>query len=162
VHEDSPTGERARKKLGEAIHAIGNLENEALGIEIGYRYDDSPVVCHERGQAPPYEMKRFEPSTWPGVRLPSLILDDGRAVFDLLGKGFTLLRFADIDVAAFVRAASERGVPFEVVDVRDEKARRLYERNLVLVRPDQHVAWRGDDVPTDALAVVDRVRGAGI
>jgi hypothetical protein len=94
--------------------------------------------------------------------LPSLILDDGRAVFDLLGKGFTLLRFADIDVAAFVRAASERGVPFEVVDVRDEKARRLYERNLVLVRPDQHVAWRGDDVPSDALAVVDRVRGAGI
>ena len=162
VHEDSPAGERARKKLGEAIHALGNLENEALGIEIGYRYDDSPVVCHERGQDPPYEMKRFEPSTWPGVRLPSLILDGGRAVFDLLGKGFTLLRFADIDVAAFVRAASERDVPFEVVDIRDEKARCLYERNLVLVRPDQHVAWRGNDVPTDALAVVDRVRGAGI
>jgi 2-polyprenyl-6-methoxyphenol hydroxylase-like FAD-dependent oxidoreductase len=160
VHEDSGEGESARRDLGARILELGNLENEALGIEVGYRYDDSPVICHEDGPAPPYEMDRYEPSSWPGVRVPSLFLDDGSAIFDRLGKGFTLLRFAAIDTAPLESAARERGVPLEVVDVRDEKARRLYERDLVLVRPDQHVAWRGSQAPDDALAVIDRVRGA--
>jgi 2-polyprenyl-6-methoxyphenol hydroxylase-like FAD-dependent oxidoreductase len=160
VHEDSPRGEAARTALGEKIVQLGNLENEALGIEIGYRYDDSPVICHEDGVAPPYEWDRYVPSTWPGVRAPSVFLEDGTALFDRLGRGFTLLRFSDVEVSAFERAAEERGVPFDVVDVRDEKARRLYERELVLLRPDQHVAWRGDAAPEDALAVVDHVRGA--
>ncbi len=160
VHEDSPRGEAARRELGRTIETLGNLENEALGIEIGYRYDDSPVLCHETGEAPPYTMDRFVPSTWPGVRAPSLFLADGSAILDRLGRGFTLLRFADVDASALEEAAAERRVPLEVVDVRDERARRLYERDLVLVRPDQHVAWRGDDAPADARAVIDRVRGA--
>jgi 2-polyprenyl-6-methoxyphenol hydroxylase-like FAD-dependent oxidoreductase len=160
VHEDSARGARAREALGERILALGNLENEAVGIEIGYRYDDSPVICHEGGEAPPYEMGRYVPSTWPGVRVPSLFLDDGSALFDRLGKGFTLLRFARADVHALEEAASRRGLPLEVVDVRDAKARALYERDLVLVRPDQHVAWRGDAAPEDAQDVIDRVRGA--
>jgi len=161
VHESSPRGERARRELGEKILELGNLENEALGIEIGYRYDGSPVICQEDAEPPPYEMERYTPSTWPGVRVPSLFLDDGSALLDRLGKGFTLLRFAEADASPFERAATERGVPLEVVDVRDEKARRLYQRDLVLVRPDQHVAWRSDAVPGDPVQVIDRVRGAG-
>ncbi|MEU2032457.1 hypothetical protein [Nocardia amamiensis] len=85
---------------------------------------------------------------------------DGQAIFDLLGRGFTLLRFDDIDVTSFVAAAAERGLPLEVVDIRDAHARTLYERNLVLIRPDHHVAWRGDAMPDRADAVLDRVRGA--
>jgi len=160
VHEDSPRGEQARRHLGARIQELGNLENEALGVEIGYRYDASPVVCQEGGSAPPYEMEQYVPSTWPGARLPSLFLADGSAVLDRLGRGFTLLRLADRDTTSLERAAAERGVPLEVVDVRDARARALYERDLVLVRPDQHVAWRGDTAPNDALAVIDRVRGA--
>ncbi|MEM7413455.1 MAG: FAD-dependent monooxygenase [Myxococcota bacterium] len=160
VHEDSPRGEVARGELGARIQELGNLENEALGIEIGYRYDDSPIVCTEPGQRPSYAMERYLPTTWPGARLPSLILSDGRAVLDLLGKGFTLLRMADVDTAPLERAAGERGVPLSIVDLRDEKARTLYERALILVRPDGHVAWRGDAAPNDALAMIDRVRGA--
>jgi 2-polyprenyl-6-methoxyphenol hydroxylase-like FAD-dependent oxidoreductase len=160
VHEDSAAGETARAELGRKILDAGNLENEALGIEIGYRYDDSPIVCHENGAAPPYEMDRFTPSTWPGVRLPSFFLEDGSAVFDRLGKGFTLLRLDDVDTGPLERAADERGMPLEVVDLRDAQARSVYEKKLVLVRPDQHVAWRGDAAPADALAVIDRVRGA--
>jgi hypothetical protein len=143
------------------IHDLGNLENEALGIEIGYRYDESPIVCHDAGEPPPYEIERFEPSSWPGVRAPSLFLEDGSALLDHLGRGFTLLRFADVDTAHLERAAAARGVPLEVVDLRDAHARQIYECDLVLVRPDQHVAWRGDEAPIDADAVMDRVRGAG-
>ena len=161
VHEDSPRGDAARERLGRLIRELGNLENEALGIEIGYRYDDSPVLCHESGEAPPYEMERFVPSTWPGVRAPSLFLADGSALLDKLGTGFTLLRFADdAQARPLAEAAAERGVPLAVVDVRDEQARRIYQRDLVLVRPDQHVAWRGNQPPADPLAVIDRVRGA--
>lgn len=162
VHEDSPPGEQARREFGARIQELGNLENEALGIEIGYRYDDSPIVWREAGDPPPYEMERYVPSTWPGARLPSLLLEDGTAVLDRLGTGFTLLRLADVDVAELENAAAKRGVPLEVVDIRDARARALYHRDLVLVRPDQHVAWRGDTTPSDALAVIDRVRGTGV
>jgi len=160
IHEDSPRGARARGRLGATIAALGNLENEALGIEIGYRYDDSPIVCHEAGEAPPWEMARYHPGTWPGVRIPSVFLADGAALYDRLGDGFTLLRFADVDATGLLDAAARRGLPLTVVDVRDPAVAQLYERELVLVRPDQHVAWRGPHAPADALAVVDRVRGA--
>jgi 2-polyprenyl-6-methoxyphenol hydroxylase-like FAD-dependent oxidoreductase len=160
VHADSAEGEQARRALGERILELGNLENEALGIEIGYRYDDSPIVCHDAGERPPYEMDRFVPSSWPGIRCPSLILDDGRALLDQIGIGFTLLRFADVDASALEQAAAVRGVPLEVVDIRDQKANAIYERALVLVRPDQHIVWRGDTAPADPAAVIDRVRGA--
>lgn len=159
IHEDSARGEKARRELGRRILELGNLENEAIGIEIGYRYEGSPVVCSEAGQAPPATMERFAVSTWPGVRVPSLFLADGRAILDVLGQGFTLLRFSDADTAGFEREAAARGLPLSVVDVRDEIAARLYERRIVLVRPDQHVAWRGDAEPADCGSVLDKVRG---
>ncbi|MEU6832143.1 FAD-dependent monooxygenase [Nocardia beijingensis] len=161
MHSEGWNGERTRREIGRKISDLGNLENEALGIECGYRYGDSPIVCHEvGGTAPQYRTDTYTPSTWPGVRPPSIYLEDGRALFDLLHRGFTLLRFADHEVSALIDAAAERGVPLEVVDIRDAHARRLYERDLVLVRPDQHVAWRGDEAPADPIRVVDRIRGA--
>lgn len=160
LHEDSPKGESARAKAGEQIRVLGNLENEALGLEIGDRYDGSPVICGESGEAPNWSAEAYTPSTWPGARPPSVFLEDGTALFDRFGPGFTLLRFADVGVERLVDAARERGVPLWVVDLRDDHARSLYERDLVLIRPDQHVAWRGDHAPENAGAVVDRVRGA--
>ncbi|MFG2366861.1 FAD-dependent monooxygenase [Streptomyces mirabilis] len=161
LHSERWLGARTRRRIGREISDLGNLENEALGIELGYRYDTSPAVCHESGgQAPRQTMDEYTPSTWPGARPPSVLLADGRALFDLFRRGFTLLRFADHDVTAFVGAAAERGVPLDVVDVRDTRARALYERDLVVVRPDQHVAWRGDTPPGDPLHVIDRIRGA--
>ncbi|MGW0705923.1 FAD-dependent monooxygenase [Streptomyces sp. NPDC002643] len=164
LHSEHWLGARTRRRVGREIHDLGNLENEALGIELGYRYDTSPTVCPDTApgaRAPRQRMDEYTPSTWPGTRPPSVLLEDGRALFDLFRPdGFTLLRFADLDVGALVDAAAERGVPLAVVDVRDPHARALYERDLVLVRPDQHVAWRGDTAPADPLYVVDRLRGA--
>lgn len=72
---------------------------------------------------------------------------------------FILLRFAEHDVTTLTDAA-ERGVPLDVVDVRDPHAMLSTNGNLVLVRPDQHVAWRGVAAPADPPHVIDRVRGA--
>jgi len=161
VHEDSPRGEAARDRLRKRILELGNLEDEAVGIDLGDRYDGSPAVAGETGEPPAWSMASYVASTWPGSRPPSVILEDGRGIFDLFGPGFTLVRFADLPVERFVEAARLRGMPLWVVDVRDRNATRIYERGLVLIRPDQHVAWRGDETPDTALEIVDRVRGAG-
>ena len=106
-------------------------------------------------------MDAYAPGTLPGSQLHSLFLEDGQAIFDLFGRGFTLLRFSDIDVADFLAAAAaECGMPLKIVDVRDHHARALYQRDLVLIRPDHHVAWRGHAVPDQPQTVIDRVRGA--
>jgi hypothetical protein len=159
MHLDSWRGVLTRRHIGRTIADLGNLENEARGIEAGYRYDGSPVICAEDGAAPQLRMDRYLPTTWPGSRPPSVQLADGRTLYDLFGTGFTLLRFREVDVSAFVQAAEERSMPLHVVDVVDSHARALYERDLVLVRPDQHVAWRGDECPDDSAAILDHVRG---
>ena len=146
---DADTEEAAHKRLelGRKIAELGNGENEAWGTEHGYRYDQSPVIPDETGYPPPFDMMTAKPSTWPGSRLPHMFLADGSAVYDLLGKWFTLLVLADVDTSSIEAAAAKRGVPLEIVRIRDEKVRQVYEKALILVRPDQHVAWRGDELP---------------
>ena len=162
IHEDSEDGRHARARMGEYIAETGNLENEAWGLEWGYRYDDSPIICHEDGEPPPYEWEAYVPCTWPGARAPNLFVKDGTAIFDLFGREFTLLQFVECDTETLERAAASVGLPLEVVRIDDTHAAKLYQRNLVLVRPDQHVAWRGDEAPDYQCArgIFDRVRGA--
>lgn len=159
LHQEDWAGPARRGRLGREISELGNLENEADGIEWGYCYE-SPVIATEPGPPPEQTWDAYQPTTWPGSRPPSVYLDHGQAIFDLFGVGFTLLRFADVDVTPLAEAARARGVPLEVVDIRDDHARRLYEYDLVLVRPDQHVAWRGDGLPDQAAELIDLVRGA--
>ncbi|MEO7404986.1 MAG: FAD-dependent monooxygenase [Burkholderiales bacterium] len=161
VHADSAAGAAHRTELAQLIQDLRG-ENEEHGIELGYRYEASPVVIHESGTPPRWEHRNYVPTTWPGGRPPSVILEDGTALFDRFGPEFTLLDFAGYGRAdALLSAAKSRGVPLKHVVVRDQHARELYERDLVLLRPDQHVAWRGDHVPDDPGAVIDTVRGIG-
>ncbi len=99
-----------------------------------------------------------------GRRLrPACDWRDGRSTLDLFGgNGFALLAFggAGADAAPLLAAARARGVPVTLTAIDDAAIARLYERRLVLVRPDGHVAWRGDALPTDCAAVIDRLRGA--
>jgi len=92
-------------------------------------------------------MARYWPSTWPGLRSPRLLLQDGQALFDEFGKGFTLLRLAPVEIAAWVDAADERGMPLKVVDVDEAKVRAICERKLILLRPDQHVPGAATNFP---------------
>ncbi len=162
IGEDSDEGRARRREYGELISELGNLENEAWGLEWGYRYDDSTVIVHEDGPAPPYEWESVEPSTWPGVRAPNVFLSSGEPIHDLFGTGFTLLNFGRDDVDAFLSAARSRGMPLDVVQIDDAHAASIYRQPLVLLRPDQHVAWRGSAVPAagEIDAILDTVRAA--
>ena len=160
MYEDSEKGEKVRKKIGDTILQLGNLENEAMGIEAGYRYADSPVICYDNeGTPPPFEWDILQASTYPGLRIPAIWLKDGRAIMDLLSDQFTLIRFAGTDISSFEQAANTCNFPLTVLDIRDNHAATIYEKKLILVRPDQHVCWRGDSMPDDALTLINTVRG---
>jgi hypothetical protein len=99
----------------------------------------------------------------PGCRAPHVFLPDGRSIYDLLGPDYSLLRFDPaVNVDGLVEAAAHRGVPLVVVDLPAESAQGLYTHTLALVRPDQHIAWRGDAEPSDPLALIDLIRGASV
>jgi hypothetical protein len=97
----------------------------------------------------------------PGARAPHAWLADGSSTLDLFRREFVLMRIgaARADGAALIAAATERGLPLTVVDVDEPAVSDAYGMSLILVRPDGHVAWRGDGLPDDPLALIDRVRG---
>jgi hypothetical protein len=108
-------------------------------------------------------MSAFTPSTVPGCRTPHVWLSDGRSLYDAMGPEYTLLRLDPaVDVTRLVEAARQCDVPLVVVDVDSRETAALYFTKLVLSRPDQHVAWRGDACPSDSLALIDLIRGAGL
>jgi hypothetical protein len=123
---------------------------EIPGIECGYRYVDSPLVWNEAGEGPDPDAMQYVPTTWPGARLPHVWLRDGGAIHDRLGFGYTLLRVAgDAETAPIERALRATGAPIDVLEMRDATARELYGYDLLLVRPDLHVVWRGNRAPDD-------------
>jgi 2-polyprenyl-6-methoxyphenol hydroxylase-like FAD-dependent oxidoreductase len=162
VFEPGPKGDAARKAYGAWYTELMRHEWFMNGYHLGYRYDDSPIVWPDRTPAPPLETQTYTQTARPGARAPHVWLPDGRSTLDLCGRGFVLLRLgSDAPLGASLeRAAATAGVPLAIVAIDAPEVLRAYERRLVLVRPDGHVAWRADAEPEDARAVIDCVRGA--
>ncbi|MEV6752877.1 FAD-dependent monooxygenase [Streptomyces sp. NPDC051214] len=136
-------------------------ENEYRGIELDYRYNDSPVVCREEAPEPPWDPREYTPTTRPGSRPPSLLLEDGTPIYDRFAPSFTLVDFVgDGSADTLLDEAAAQGLPVSHAVVTDVGAQKTWERDLVLLRPDHHVAWRGNGACPDPAAVVRRVRGA--
>jgi len=164
IAEDSAEGEALRADAKHVIETGGyNEEYEQEGVTVGYRYDTSPVCVDDGSGFPPLTIVEYEQSARPGARAPHIWLDDGRSTLDLFGAGFTLLRLGPDapEAPKLVAAAAAVGMPLAVETVDTAGARELYACDLCLVRPDGHVAWRGDSDPENAAAIVDVVRGAG-
>jgi hypothetical protein len=159
--DDTAEGAAQRAALGgQLVDRVGG-EFRTLGLQLGYRYEGSPICVADGSPPTQDDAKTYEPTARPGHRAPHVWLRDGRTILDLFGRDYTLLRFNGApDVDAIVHAAETRSMPLAIHDVAEEEAAALYQRRLVLVRTDGHVAWRGDAVPDDPLALIDRVRGA--
>ncbi|WP_166349368.1 FAD-dependent monooxygenase [Phytoactinopolyspora limicola] len=120
-------------------------ENEYSGVELGDRYNGSPVVCDEPLPSPAWDPWQYIPTTTPGSRPPSVLTAEGHSLFEQLGSGFTLVDFAgDGRAEPLLAAAQLHEVTIRHVVIHDDHARRLWERDLVLIRPDQRVAWRSN------------------
>jgi 2-polyprenyl-6-methoxyphenol hydroxylase-like FAD-dependent oxidoreductase len=162
IEEESDRGRALRERLGgELVRDVGAMFR-TIGLQIGYRYEGSPIVIADGTPAPPDDPESFVPSARPGSRAPHAPLADGTSTLDHYGRGFVLARFGNSapDGGALAAAAAKRRVPFRTVTISEPAAAEVYERKLVLVRPDGHVAWRGDREPAESLAVIDRLRGA--
>ncbi len=160
IDEDSPAGEKARRKTTKSIEKVMYRRTE--GAQIGHIYENSPVCVADGTPAPEVDFRVYNPTTYPGARAPHAPIAKGKSVLDLYGQGFVLLRLGPDapEADGLVEAAGARGLPLVVHAFDLAELTELYERRLVLVRPDGHVAWRGDTMPADCLAVIDRVRGA--
>ena len=132
------------------------------GLQIGYRYEDSPICVTDGTPSYPDEPGDFIASARPGSRAPHVWLGDGRSTLDFYGRGFVLLRLGtnSLDVSAIEAAAAARRVPLETITVTEPDVTELYQHRLVLVRPDGHVAWRANEPPPNPGALIDNVRGA--
>lgn len=162
LEDDSPEGEAARRELGRKAYELNVQQYCAAGLNFGYFYDGSPLIAYDGAQAPGYSMSEFTPSTVPGCRLPHVWLGNGRSLYDALGSGYTLLRLdPEIDIAPLIAAAISNGLPRpSVLDLDPAVAGPTYDRRLILVRPDQHIAWRGNALPEDPASLIRRIRGA--
>jgi 2-polyprenyl-6-methoxyphenol hydroxylase-like FAD-dependent oxidoreductase len=153
-------GEQTRVEVGRLAYEINVQQYACAGLNFGSYYDRSPIIAYDGAEHPPYTMNSYTPSTVPGCRTPHLWCGDGISLYDAMGPEFTLLRFDPaVDVAPLRAAARSRGVPLKVLEIERPEAAGFYDCGLVLSRPDQHVAWRGDRMPADPLAVIDRIRG---
>ncbi|MGH7875044.1 MAG: FAD-dependent monooxygenase [Candidatus Binatia bacterium] len=164
IEEDSDEGQQLRDKACAAIMRTRakEFQHDSAGIELGYRYENSPICVGDGTPAPELDHGLYVPSTWPGARAPHVWLKDGRSILDLFGRGFTLLNLSGTitDTNTITAAAHAVGMPLETITIDDPKVRDIYERNLVLVRPDGHIAWRGDNLPGSASEIIEYARGA--
>jgi hypothetical protein len=161
IEDAGSQGELARREVGRLTYEINVQQYACAGLNFGTYYDRSPIISYDGAEHPAYTMDSYAPSTVPGCRTPHFWSDDGGSIYDAMGPEFTLLRFdRSIETAPLQVAAERSCVPLMVLDVDTTATRGLYGHRLVLSRPDQHVAWRGDALPSDPLALIDRVRGA--
>ena len=132
----------------DVIQRVKRFEFYSLGLVLGYSYAGSPVI--QPGLVAVADPTTYTPVAEPGARLPHAWLPDGTSLYDRLGRGFTLVGPAARGAALAARAR-EHGIPLTVAEPppgyrwRDE---------FLLVRPDQHIAWRARDAGQIDLGLV--------
>ena len=161
VCSQNKEGREVRERIKEYVEA-NDFENRDFGIELDYRYTGSPVIVpDESASEPAWNRSQYTPSTWPGARVPSIWLKDGkRNIYDLLGSGpdFTLVDFSRNGTYSdvFASQALQLNVPLKTVSLPDEAhLPDIWERDAVLVRPDDHVAWRAGLEVSERISIAE-------
>ncbi len=151
IRDRTPEGAETRANLTRIADVEQRKSNEMIGAELGYRYANSPIIWPEAGEAPEPDFMKYVPTTWPGARLPHVWLADGAALHDRIGEGYTLLCLGRTqeDRAAMHQAFAAYGAPFTVLDIEERHPRDIYGYDLLLIRPDLHVVWRGNRLPAN-------------
>jgi len=160
IRDATPAGEATRDALIRTANIEQRKTNEMIGAELGYRYVGSPIVVDEPG-GPEHLFREYVPTTWPGARLPHVWLGDRTPLHDRIGDGYTLLRLrrSSADSSGLEDAMRAAGAPFQVLTIEDPAPRDVYGYDLIMVRPDLHVVWRGNAAPDDPQQLAALVTG---
>ena len=148
IFSDTDTGESTKKKLIQVADSEQRKGNRMIGAELGYRYVDSPCIDNVPG-GPEHRVGEYHPNVWPGSRLPHCWLDDGVALQDLLPETYVLLILGNkfLDTSKLRQSYEAIGAPVTELRIESNRIRDLYGFDLLVLRPDMHVVWRGADVP---------------
>lgn len=162
IEAPGPEGEAARSLIGAEAYALNVQQFCCEGLNFGYFYDQSPIIAYQEEKAPAYSMGAFTPSTVPGCRVPHFWLNNGQSLYDLLGNGYSLLRFdAQVDVTDFLDSAAQHQIPVQLIDLVDQAHRpQECQQALLICRTDQHVVWRGESLTQGAADLLRMMRGA--
>jgi hypothetical protein len=148
ITEDSPRGDAVRSALAAAADRHQRRVHEMVGVELGYTYAGSELVAFEPDNVAEWDFVAYTPHARPGVRVPHMWLRDGRALHDVTGHYYTLLDLTGrVDTSAVEDAFETVGAPLEAVHLDEPDARAVFGAGLLLLRPDLHVFWRGDQLP---------------
>ncbi len=164
LRNDADTDASADRDYAAQVEPLNRRVYEMHGTDLGYCYQSS-IVCAEQGEVPPDDSYRYQPTTWPGAHLPHVWLAPGRALYDELGDACTasycLLRLGGTtaNTSAFEASLRATGMPLRVLDLSAMRVREVLQRDLLLVRPDMHIGWRGNEPPADPAAVAAAVTG---
>ena len=160
IEQDDEAGQRARTETGRALYDLNVKQYCCAGLNFGYYYDQSPIIAYDDERAPAYGMDQFTATTVPGCRAPHFWLPNGQSFYDVLGPEFTLLRLdRHVSVAPLQSAAAQQHLPLQLLDLDPAWVDPAYRHKLIIVRPDQHVAWRGDALPQDAARLLRQLSG---
>ena len=162
LEDPGPVGQATRREVGDIIQATKLREFKTLGVVLGSHYSGSPLVVSDGSEPPEPHFMLYVPSAHPGCLAPHMWLDDGSSLYDHFGPDFTLLVLSGAaeDAAAIDAAAAACGVPVRIVAPGDPRLVARYGARFALIRPDQHVAWRGDALPADCRDLLARVTGS--
>ena len=159
---DGAEGAAMRLEVGSRIQTAKIREFATLGVMLGYRYDDSPVIVPDGSHVPGHDFINYVPTSRPGALAPHAWMHDGSSLYDHFGDGFTLLAAKGAPSAAIDQVrlqARNAGVPLRVLQPNEAAVAELYPTRFTLIRPDQHVAWRGNAWPHTATGLFEQVTG---
>ncbi len=160
IEDDSAQGAAARRALGELCLEHAHLEFDCPGLQLGVHYANSPIIASD-ATPPADDPNHYVPTTTPGSRLPHVWLDRELSTLDQVNGKFTLFSLGNnsMEVNSFFVAARKRGVPFDIVYLNSSEVRDQYDYDFILVRPDQHIAWCGNQLADSAEKLLGRITG---
>ncbi len=149
IEQAGAVGDATRREVGKIIQTEKIREFTTLGLVLGARYGESSILIPDGTSPPAEDAINYVPSAYPGCLAPHLWLADGSSLYDYFGSGFTLLVTEDATAGteALASQAAEHGIPLKILAPHDHRLADIYQARFALIRPDQHVAWRGDHIP---------------
>ena len=162
IFSGTEAGESLKRKLIQVADSEQRKGNRMIGAELGYRYVDSPCIDNVPG-GPEHRVGEYNPNVWPGSRLPHCWLDDGSALQDQLSETYILLSLGKkpLDTSKLRQSYEKIGAPVAEVRIESNRLRDLYGFDLLVLRPDMHVAWRGNDAPPNPQEIASISTGHG-
>ncbi|MBN06959.1 MAG: hypothetical protein CMM45_03905 [Rhodospirillaceae bacterium] len=160
IEDDTDDGEKKRRDLKKNIRWMARQFNSA-GAHLGHRYAGSPIIVTDNSLEPPDDLSTVQQSTWPGARAPHAWLDNETSTLDWFGEKFMIIYTGPMatDANALMAVFRDHAIPVGSCQIKGPHIQTLYERPLVLVRPDGHVAWRGQTFPDDANSLIRQISG---